>query len=337
MLVAMALILFIMVILSEAFVAGLESFRQLKAIGDMEEKLRTAATALRRDLNADFFEGKRRLSDRNFWNLGTPREGFFRIYQKNPSIYEGQDPDGNASYRATDHYLHFTVKMRGNRPEDFFTANLSAGSRVPSLATTFFDQKADARFQDPSGQKYNSPWAEVAYYLVPVGRSAGSTPLFALYRSQLLVLPDTRAVNSQTPHLPLEPELSCGIVVHKNVFFNPTDLANRGSGPDFTRGLQRNTPVTTPLNGATLLLTDVISFDVQVLRTVFDPVNGPVMDPDFTELLGPTQTSSAEFDTYTPAMDGNHRTYTLNAIQISIRIWDPKTEQARQITVIEDL
>ncbi len=80
MLVAMALILFIMVILSEAFVAGLESFRQLKAIGDMEERLRTASVEIRRDLSADHFEGKRRLSDPNFWDIPL-REGFFRIVQ----------------------------------------------------------------------------------------------------------------------------------------------------------------------------------------------------------------------------------------------------------------
>lgn len=57
MLVSMALIMFIMVILSEAFIAGLESFRQLKAIGDMETNLRTAATLLRRDLQATHFTG----------------------------------------------------------------------------------------------------------------------------------------------------------------------------------------------------------------------------------------------------------------------------------------
>src|SRR5262245_54057590 len=39
MMVALALTVFIMVILSEAFVTGLETFRQLKAIGDMEESL----------------------------------------------------------------------------------------------------------------------------------------------------------------------------------------------------------------------------------------------------------------------------------------------------------
>src|SRR5262245_61577955 len=40
LLVAMALILFIMAILSEAFVAGLKSVRDLKAVADMAERLR---------------------------------------------------------------------------------------------------------------------------------------------------------------------------------------------------------------------------------------------------------------------------------------------------------
>ena len=63
LMVAMALTMFIMVILSEAFATGLDVFSQLKAIGDMEESLRAASTALRNDLAADHFIGKRRLSD----------------------------------------------------------------------------------------------------------------------------------------------------------------------------------------------------------------------------------------------------------------------------------
>jgi prepilin-type N-terminal cleavage/methylation domain-containing protein len=55
LLVAMALIVFVMVILSEAFAAGVDSFRQLKAIGDMQEKLRAAAAPLRRDLAETHF------------------------------------------------------------------------------------------------------------------------------------------------------------------------------------------------------------------------------------------------------------------------------------------
>jgi len=46
-LVAMALTMFIMVILSQCFVQGLETFRVLKAIGDMQERLRTASNVLR--------------------------------------------------------------------------------------------------------------------------------------------------------------------------------------------------------------------------------------------------------------------------------------------------
>ncbi|MCI0701035.1 MAG: prepilin-type N-terminal cleavage/methylation domain-containing protein [Planctomycetia bacterium] len=63
LLVAMALIVFIMVILSEAFAAGLEAFRNLKAIGDQQEKLRTAAQTLRRDLQSAHFDSMRRVMD----------------------------------------------------------------------------------------------------------------------------------------------------------------------------------------------------------------------------------------------------------------------------------
>src|SRR5262249_9738560 len=89
----MALVLFIMVILTEAVTTAMESFRRLKATGDMLDRLRSAATALRRDLSADHFEGARRLSDRAFWAQGTPRQGFFRVFQGEASTREGTDAD----------------------------------------------------------------------------------------------------------------------------------------------------------------------------------------------------------------------------------------------------
>src|SRR4030095_138600 len=66
LLVAMALITLIMSILSQAFVEGLETFRQLKGIGDIQESLRTAAFQLRSDVLAtgdlanDFIDNTRR-------------------------------------------------------------------------------------------------------------------------------------------------------------------------------------------------------------------------------------------------------------------------------------
>jgi len=46
----MALITLIMSILSQAFVEGLETFRHLKAAGDLAERLRQASLELRRDV-----------------------------------------------------------------------------------------------------------------------------------------------------------------------------------------------------------------------------------------------------------------------------------------------
>lgn len=63
LMVAMALTIFIMLILTQAFMYGLETFTQLKAIGDMQAELRSAQTIIRDDLAQDHFEGKRRLSD----------------------------------------------------------------------------------------------------------------------------------------------------------------------------------------------------------------------------------------------------------------------------------
>ena len=85
MMVAMALTIFVMVILSECFILGLETFSGLKAVGDMQEELRTTTTLLRADLSLDHFEGKRRLSDpvANFTNERI-REGFFVIGQNYP-------------------------------------------------------------------------------------------------------------------------------------------------------------------------------------------------------------------------------------------------------------
>lgn len=56
LLVAMALIVFIMVVLSQGFSAAAENFRDLKGAGDQQEKLRGTAVNLRRDLDAAHFD-----------------------------------------------------------------------------------------------------------------------------------------------------------------------------------------------------------------------------------------------------------------------------------------
>jgi len=228
MMVAMALTLFIMVILSQAFVAALETFRQLKSIGDMEERLRSVSTLLRRELAADHFEGRKRLSDPGFFYNGPPREGFFRIYQGSATvlpgtpgavdIWEGYDSDFIGSTRATDHLLHFTVKLRGNNPQDFFSANIGADAASPLI---LYQSPTDSRYQASGSGSYTSQWAEVAYFLRANGDMTGGTPgtmnpplpMFSLYRRARLLVPNNQLVNyappvgqTTTPTIPNPPE-----------------------------------------------------------------------------------------------------------------------------------
>jgi hypothetical protein len=495
MLVATALIMFIMLILSEAFVAGLEAFRTLKGIGDMEERLRSVVTPLRADLAADHFEGRRRLSDPNFWNMGSPREGFVNVTQGfsptlspnpipagsntitlflsatptwtiQPSLFgnpntntgtvllvdpglneermlvvgpwppppgnntwmvqnlngppgtpfvnnhtpnsivrvirqlEGLDADQLPVARATDHVLHLAVKLRGNRPEDFFTAHLpyypfnlrsppyAAPSRVitnpffplspgfPRLAnpnylpTTFFDQALDGRFQDfaPTSPLagYKTQWAEIAYFLWPNGTTAGKTPLYALYRAEFKVVPDNRYLNGDVyngsvvnPPGPNPPpflgtagtawnppplgdgfnELSVLLQDRVYHFINPSSLTTynvRTFQPDRTFTYFYDDPfsgsgrgVFDPNNpdvwSATLIATDVVSFDVQILS----PQSGVA---DFTDVL------TGVFDTGpSPPWVAPPPNWTINAVKITLRVWDLKTRQTRQVTVIQDM
>lgn len=87
-LVAMALIIFIMVILTEAFSAGTGVFRTLKAQGDMQEKLRSVTSLLRDDLRQT--PGRQYHFDVGDGTLGTlginnnpnsPTKGYFYIQQ----------------------------------------------------------------------------------------------------------------------------------------------------------------------------------------------------------------------------------------------------------------
>jgi prepilin-type N-terminal cleavage/methylation domain-containing protein len=387
LLVSLALILFIMAILSQAFVTGMETFREMKGIGDMEERLRSAVQILRRDLAADHFEGRRHLSDPDFWN--TPvREGFFRITQNSPRhpmgpayFEEGLDLDQIASFRADDHALHFSVKLRGNAKDRVFSANAPLNFELPPGSGNFYFSPLlwKPPIVDPSGPAvkptlggapifqewlaapgpntfwpYHSPWAEIMYALLPTGEFAGSTPIFSLRRAQRVVVPDNRQLNWPAvypPQQPFPPE--CGKLpvpaIYQKVyqefafrinepgvdglyFLNPSDLAGTSAGPPKRSviAVGAETPV---------LLHDVISFHVQVLR--------PGTSADFDDVYRSIQKpwpGAVALDTYAPwnlpafsaGLPPNVPT-SIKAIQISIRVWDRKTEQTRQVTFVQVL
>src|SRR5262249_10909490 len=247
MLVAVALTLFIMVLLSQAFTSSLEAFRQLKAVGDMDGRLRMAASIIRRDLVADHFSGKKRLSDLDFFGDGPSREGFVRIWQGSalstnpaaPYFLEGSDGDGIPSTRATDHILHFTVKLRGNGRQDFFVTDISTDPQAFTAPLGWaLTGSPDSRYQ--SMGTYTCQWAEVCYFLRLNGDSAAGTPLYTLYRRHRLALPDNDAANwrsgttwtidrlIQPPRSWAYAEISCKPKTdpsNPTIYFNnPTDL-----------------------------------------------------------------------------------------------------------------
>jgi type II secretory pathway pseudopilin PulG len=210
LLVAMALIILIMSVLSQSFVAATASLRDLKALGDMAQRLREARSAIVRDVAADHFEGRKKLSDPSFWDNGPPREGLFRIWQDplSPSVLEGTDVDGIRSYRSTGHILHFTVKLRGNQRSDFMSALVPGTSPLYQFTLAPGLGLPDRRYQDtttPTGEGvYNSQWAEVEYFLRAVvdqtGKqdNANGVPLFALFRRQQLAVPDNSLIPAVT-------------------------------------------------------------------------------------------------------------------------------------------
>lgn len=449
MMVAMTLTIFVMVILSQCFVQGLETFSGLKVIGDMQEELRAAVTVLREDLSQDHFEAKRRLSDPVSSFTSNPiREGFFVIGQGYPNnlsmktfplppalqiapagveVLDTQtippryyasppwppgtpfsiiDPDGIGSTRATDHWLHFTVKLRGNDRTKFFSA-VDTSSTLGAVASTYFNQPTDALFQDSVVNNiYFSPWAEVAYFLVQTGTTdraattgGAGTPLYALYRSQFLVFPNTNlttvapATPAPAPNAPTKggggalnianfQSFSCNpwtLPANGNVeFYNPTDLASSYDPitryykrafnpytsliPPGAPGSATAAPTVLPARAAaasTLVLSNVLSFQIQVLPvggTDFQDmvaISQAVMappDPDPPKQPHPLAFDTANYGTpmplpkppYTPNIPAKTITppvlnFSIQGLQITLRIWDPKSQSTRQVTFMQDM
>jgi prepilin-type N-terminal cleavage/methylation domain-containing protein len=393
MLVAMALTLFIMVILSQAFITGLDSFSQLKGIGDMEENLRVATNNLRYDLTQDHFEGKRRLSDPTFL-AAVPRQGFFRVYQKTPPFFEGADlddpnpPNNSPGLDPTQdpptnpiHMLHFTIKLRGNRRENFLSAtvppNVPAGnSPLLGLQTNFFAQPTDALYQNNNGNLFYSQWAEVFYFVVLNGKTTEpaqgytqGTKLFNLYRAQFVVAPRNDQVNAQNAQtagslISSYTNVACTAYFLNNdntqppylYFYTPGDLAQQPPGvppssipPAVGTTVQPRTidpksldpigntivrgwdPSNTTAGGpypytvqasslGTLVSSNVLHFTVQMLTRSA----AGVTDTEFN-------TDQRDYDT---AASLN---YQVVALQITLRVWDQKTRQCRQISIIQDM
>ena len=257
LMVAMALIILMLSIMSQAFVIATGVMQGLKEVADMQEKIRPAITLLQRDLGANHFEGSKKLSDPEFWDNGPPKEGYFMLWQDNAyDALETTPADVvgfSRSAAAANHMLAFTVKLPGKSPNDFFECS----SFTPLFGNLFFNKVSNPPVVNipplitddtPKGMldsnirrfesdiKYiHSDWAEVAYFLGPhnagVVIADGSTdgkdnppalPYFNLYRQQRLVLPSYNIAGVTLPTAGANDEISCELATFS--FNKPSDL-----------------------------------------------------------------------------------------------------------------
>jgi hypothetical protein len=91
-----------------------------------------------------------------------------------------------------------------------------------------------------------------------------------------------------------------------------------------------------------LLMSHVVSFEIQVLRPeAVNTNNNAVQGYDFEDLA--TAYPDNVYDTglqepnTTNTVMTNPALIRLRAVKITLRVWDPNTQQSRQITIIQDL
>ena len=84
LMIAMAIIILMLSIMSQAFVIATTVMQGLKDAAEMQMLARPVINILQRDLAAQHFEGTKKLSDADFWDNGPPRQGYFMAWQEFP-------------------------------------------------------------------------------------------------------------------------------------------------------------------------------------------------------------------------------------------------------------
>jgi prepilin-type N-terminal cleavage/methylation domain-containing protein len=409
LLVAMALVVFIMVIVSETFVSALESVRLLKSQQEMQANLRIATMRMQSDLTAAHFgqvqPPSQEISQQANLAPGgggaSPVWGYFRIMQgSQPIPYNAASPAPFTNDSPNDPHPEFTATDQ-------------------ILACSCFNQKT-------------RQWYEVAYFLQPNGATAGGTTLYALYRRENpLVGAQAQDGSANDWSVPFNrygmqtpqnwkanaPANSFGATYPNPVVGASVALLNSvpgvtsmgmptwkqawqqqlggGTGSPYVLNLDpfwiKNTAVTydttVPANyspvGDDILLTNVLSFDIRVsFRT--QPIATQPNPYEFLDLFAATKQVLADNSTAPPTLNDqfwdptNAKTganpavfdtwcnwttklptitpqmltaaLTLDptmlnvplpiqivAVQITIRVWDERTQQAKQITIVQNV
>ena len=278
-LVAAGLCMLIMVVMTQAFAAGIDTFSVLKSTGELQERLAVAGTVLQSDLAATHLENQvgepLKVSAIRYDRIQTgepaarpPHRGFFRLQQEDlavtTNVPEGNDPDGIPSSRATNHILHMTVKLPGTRQDRAFTANLTGAS---AIVTASLSQTSLINLE-PSNLRYCSQWAEVAYFLNPTstGTTAGGTPLFSLHRRIRVLTKNDDTGISWSGNQATAPGMSCSPVLPSKNLNGPGNI----TVPDNRLGTKTGIRTAAGIDdfaalgtGDDILLSNVISFEIK--------------------------------------------------------------------------
>jgi hypothetical protein len=349
MLVASALVIFMMYVIATAFESGLNSFRVLKTQGDMQEKLRAVTSTIRMDLTAMHFGDGKTLSSQllNDQSWQPPKQGYVRISQPAaPGVLEGMDPDNTTApyYRIglaqlPNTYMQFTVNLtdghaairdaRGRRDQFMMTP-------FPGLtAYSWPDYNRTSSSDSTTQTLFTSYWGEVTYFARPqyppkFADAAQTIPLLNVYRRQKLLV-------EPAPPNPYPPQYSANSGNIDTSYWaagnqpfngsaNVTEPLRRwGMSPSAPSGQPAAAgtaaaPFTTILDevgladlraGGDILLTDVINFDIKVL---WEPVVAGAANS--TRFIQPTKNSTPP--DFIPPSPTNNPDYPFDYLPLGI-------------------
>ena len=342
LLVAAALSILIMAIMATAFQTGLSTLSTLKSLGDMAERLKTAETMLRTDLDAEHFTtvgnqvgtagddspGPLRVSDLRYHDpvpSRPPIGGYFNIFQGGPSIAEGNDADGLLSSRAdggSNHRISMTVKRPSRTPDQLFRAQVPG----PGPGTDADILIPVMNFTDVTNSPTtaNSRWARVDWFLDTTRPAVlNGVQTWPLIRRVLPIIENPNA----TVTLSAASREAVGMTASNQVY-NMRTIA-----PSAGRPFGARIPDADARVGDDIVITNVTSFEVRPLYSV--PAAGVAygsIDGIFADLPGGP---NAQFDTGSPALGNN--SIRVIAVQIKIRVYDPKNKLSRQTTLVVKL
>ncbi len=333
LLVSMTVTIFIMLLLTQAFGTGIETFQTLQSTARLQGELRSVGALLKGDLEQSHFDGAHKLSDSTFWTA-PPRDGFFALRQGSGSATLGQGTDQLNVATATNHVLHFSSRLKGNRRDSFYFAQTFLNGSVIPAQTNICNLPDDSLQSNANVPTIGSQWAEIAYFVGPSSASPGRQ---ALYRAQIMVFGDNAIHTSRPPnqnpfdalHAQTYGAFATQIYTdpdgqQKLWFCTPKDLASgkRSLNP---AGLLTGGNVLDRTR-STLILDNVLSFQVQVLTA---SASG-VLDQTFKDL--------ASFDsTVSSGSSSGPPNFVIKAVKITVRGFDPLKEQTRQLTTIHEL